>query len=249
MSTFARVEKYGFIFLLMLAFAPLIGVQAQEIDDVEAEMDAVISESDAAQSAEEYARKKQAEEKQKLKQAEKAAEKTAVKAAAVKEASLGRVADLEKQTAQLVAEKKVFDARTQKLNDEIARHEALVREAEEKLKTAQEDKRLAVEANSQAKEMLAQKKLELKKLQEERMAALAEKKKARRELASTAHSMPGKTINMAKNCAVHSDMEKSAKVVAQLKKGEKVSLAKITNEGWFYAKGASAQGFIHKSCE
>lgn len=237
-------------FTVLISFA-LYGATswAQEIDDVEAEMDEVISESDAAKSAQEYATKKQAEEKAKLKQAEKAASETAARAKTVKDESLNRVGVLEKETAVVVAAKKVFDEKTQKHNEQIAHYEGLVRDAEAALQKAKEENQLSKEALKQAQVLLEEKKLALKKLEDEKRAQLAEKKKARRELASLAKGMPGKMINMAKDCFVHSDIEKESKVKGSLKKGQKVSLAKVTNEGWFYAKGSGLSGFIHKSCE
>ncbi|MEK6555419.1 MAG: hypothetical protein AABZ31_09275 [Bdellovibrionota bacterium] len=222
---------------------------AQDLDDVEAEMDTVISESDAAKSAEEYTRKRKVEEKQKLEQAEEEAIETAEKAQKVKDTSILKVADLEKQTAAFISERKLFDNRTKKLNEQIAKYEAMVKAAEEKLTKAKEERRLAVEQHTQSKNLLAQKKMELKKLEEERKSVMAENRQAKRNVASIAKNMPGKMINMAKDCIVHREMSKESATAGKVKKGQRISLAKVTQDGWFYAKGTSLKGFIHKNCE
>ena len=222
---------------------------AQELDDIEAEMDTVISESDAAKSAEEYTRKRKIEEKQKLALAEEAAIQTTEKAKNMKESSTQKIAELEKETIAFISERKLFDTRTKKNYEQITKYEMTVKAAEEKLEKAKEEKRLAVEHHAQAKALLAQKKMELAKLEAERKAIQAEKNQAKRNLASVVKSMPGKTINMAKDCVVHNEMSKEAAPLGRMKKGQRVSLAKVSQDGWFYAKGSSLKGFIHKNCD
>lgn len=235
--------------LVVCVFFSAPKISAQELDDVEADMDTAISESDAAQSAEEYGRKREAEEKTKLGAAKVEAEKTSAKAAQVKEASTKRLAVLEQQTAKSVAERKVFETQTKKAQAQIQKYESEVKAAEEKLAQAKAESQAASNALKNAQTTIEERKKHLAEVEANRKKEVAARTAATRKLASIAGSLPGKTIVMAKDCALHGSLDLKSPQTRFLKKGMKVELAKLNGEGWFHARSPTGKGFMHKTCK
>lgn len=221
---------------------------AQELDDIEVDMDTAISESEAARSAEDYASKRNAEEEQKLRQAEQAAAEAAEKAKKVKASATARMKDLDRETAAFITERKIFDTRTRKLNAQIAKDEEKVRQAEEKLNQAKLEKRQAVEHLEAAKKLLEQRRAHLAQLEAQKKQLQVETMKAKRDLASVAAQTPGQSIKMAKTCGVYGEMSSSSSRIGEVRKGEKVSLARVSPDGWFFVKKSGLKGFLHKDC-
>lgn len=243
------LNLFKILVLVSSLFVTTQTVWAQEIDDVEADMDTAISESDAAQSAEEYGRKREAEEKSKLSTAKKEAETTTAKAAVVKDASQKRLAELEKKTAAMIVERKQFDNKTAKAKEQIVFFETKVKEAEATLATTTQEKKTAIQNLKNAEATIAAKKKQLELTQAAERKAKAEKMAATRKLASIAPTLPGKNIVMAKTCPMHRSMDFASEQMRYLKKGEKVELAKVGNEGWFHARLNGNKGYMHKTCK
>lgn len=235
--------------LIICVFLSVPQIFAQDLDDVEADMDMAISESDAAQSAEEFGRKKEAEEKSKLSTAKKEAAQTSAKSIAVKEASQKRLAVLEKKTSALVAERKLHEAQTAKARKQIEVFEEKVKVAEATLATAKQDNQLASNELRNAEAAIAAHKKKLQEIEANRKKEVAAAKMASRKLASIAGSLPGKRIVMSKDCPIHAVMDLNAPHARFLKKGEKVELAKVGGQGWFHARSARGKGFMHKTCK
>ncbi len=235
--------------LMFCIFLSVPKIWAQDLDDVEADMDTAISESDAAQSAEEFGRKSEADEKSKLSTAKKEAAQTSAKSIAVKDASQKRLAVLEKKTSALVAERKLHEAQTAKAKKQIEMYEEKVKLAEATLAAATQDNQLATNALKNAEDTIAANKKKLQEAEANRKKELAAAKVANRKLASIAGSLPGKKIVMAKDCALHAVMDLNSPHARFLKKGEKIELAKVGGQGWFQARTGRGNGFMHKTCK